>query len=96
MQPIEQVFEIKLNYIIKMTQAFGAFIVPFSWWEYAAVQNKENEKVNNFGLHEYGTSFCIERLDIKFNLLYMKKLRAANIKPTILKDSIKYELLIRR
>lgn len=96
MQPIEQVFEIKLNYIIKMTQSFGTFIVPFSWWEYAAVQNKENEKTNNFGLHEYNTSFYIERLDVKFNLLYIKKLRALNIKPTILKDGIKYELLVRR
>ena len=96
MQPIEQVFDVKLNYVIRMTQAFGTFVIPFSWWEYATVRNKENEKVNNFGLHEYGTSFYLERLDIKFNLLYMKKLRAFNIKPTILKNGIKYELLVRR
>lgn len=96
MQPIEQVFNIKLNYVIRMTQAFGVFIIPFSWWEYAAVRNKENEKVNNFGMHEYGTSFYLERLDVKFNLLYMKKLKAFNIKPSIIKDGIRYELLARK
>lgn len=96
MQSIEQVFNIKLNDVIRMTQAFGVFVIPFSWWEYAAVRNKENEKVNNFGMHEYGTSFYLERLDVKFNLLYMKKLKAFNIKPSIIKDGVRYELLAKK
>ncbi len=89
---VQEIFEIKLNYLIQLTRNYKSFRIPLSWWEYAAPTNKD-VKVGKNGMHEYGTSFTLVRLDKEFNDIYTKKLKEANIKFSKLSNGILYEYL---
>lgn len=88
---IQNVFQIKLKYIINMVKMNGMFKIPYSWWEYANPMNNEPDKN---GMHPVSTNFKIIRLDDEFDSQYFQSLSAEGIIWQKQKDGILYKKII--
>lgn len=87
MEKVQETFEMKLSYIIKMVYICGVFQVPKDWWSYAYAETETDK----FGRHREGTVFKIIQLNKKFEFDYNKRLKEANIIVKNLRNGIIYE-----
>ena len=70
-------FNLKMNFIINMVNAFYAYRVDASWFDISIVS--DNNNIPKKGLHEYGTSFKMVSLLDKYKPEFNKILESNNI-----------------
>ena len=74
----KEAFDTKLEYLIQMVKIYGGFSIPLDWFEYA--QPSKESKSNKNGIHEYGTTFTILRLEKEYSKQLKQRLDAEGIK----------------
>ena len=78
MDNYKETFLKKIQFILNMVKIYGFYRIPKDWWNIATTNQNIDPKKNK--VHEYGTTFVIERLDQKYNKEYQQILNKCLIK----------------